>query len=192
MNSTKKFFIGLLILIIGGVIGYFIGRAVMTSQANAAGASLYGITATKSAVVNGSTGPTNPGCPTGVPCSQTLAQINTTGTASDMKDGDTCVVYSNNGGVLTGYQGTWSTKLPGCVLTISNSATNNSANEKSLVQNNKVPAGITIGGVCKVVGAGSGSNVESHAGTWALSNSGQVYCKTATIAQEISSPASAQ
>ena len=50
MNSTSKILIGLLILIVGGVIGYFIGHGAGTNQA----ASLYTVPTTQTAmVVNG-------------------------------------------------------------------------------------------------------------------------------------------
>jgi hypothetical protein len=56
MNSTQKVLTGLLILIIGGVIGYFIARGTMHDQS----ASLFNLPTTATAAVTASTGTNTP------------------------------------------------------------------------------------------------------------------------------------
>jgi len=179
MSSFKKIFVGLLILIIGGVIGYFIARGTMTPSAGSVGASVYGINS------NGSTGPTNPGCPTGVPCDQTVVVGG--GSVGNLKDGDACSVgWINSNGGMSWTNGTWSTKTPpgnGCIITISYPASNNNNTKSLVVPNGGSKPDLKIGDPCTVVGPTSSGTIGSWTGSWALTNSGGLYCKIAIHVQ---------
>ena len=172
MNSTKKILIGLLILVIGGIIGYFIARGTMAPAANPAGASVYGINN------GGSTGPTNPGCPTGIPCAQTI--VIPSGNSAGIKDGDACLVsYVGSDGQVHYINGTWSAANKGCApFLVGPASTNN--NTKSLPASGTQTPNIKVGDPC-TVSFGNNGQVATFNGQWALSSTASLYCKIAIV-----------
>jgi hypothetical protein len=95
MNSTKTFLLALLVLVVGGVIGYFIGHGAATNQA----ASVYGINATQTQMTGKSTGGTKPcGLVPTDPCPLSTTTTGTSTFSSIYTYTNTATACINSGG----------------------------------------------------------------------------------------------